>query len=88
MDSIAGGGGISACILWLLHLAAKSGLAQIRTKRVVLVWAMKEADHFDWVEPDLVSAVTSKAERLEIVLSFCITRRTISLSSKLKAGSE
>ncbi|KAF8244418.1 hypothetical protein K440DRAFT_14090 [Wilcoxina mikolae CBS 423.85] len=53
---VAGGGGISACVPWLLYVMGKSrGSAGslVKIKRVVLVWAMRKAEHFAWAEKEL-----------------------------------
>jgi len=73
---IAGGGGISACLPWLLYVTDKvrggAGNA-VKIKRIVLVWAMKEAEHFLWAENELDEVAADGQSMVAIQMRFYIT---------------
>ncbi|KAF2816241.1 uncharacterized protein BDZ99DRAFT_458126 [Mytilinidion resinicola] len=50
---VAGGGGITACLPWLLHTARSmaEGVANVRT--VTLVWVVREEEHLRWISEEL-----------------------------------
>jgi len=49
---VAGGTGITACLPWLEFLAS-SGRENCTVQRVVLVWVIRDRDHYSWVEKAL-----------------------------------
>ncbi|ORY04196.1 ferric reductase like transmembrane component-domain-containing protein [Clohesyomyces aquaticus] len=73
---IAGGGGITACLPWLAFLAqkAKDGLLnEIRIRRVVLFWTVKEQSHFSWASSALEAYFAVLSADLGARFSFYIT---------------
>ncbi|KAF1982501.1 hypothetical protein K402DRAFT_312645, partial [Aulographum hederae CBS 113979] len=64
MILVAGGTGITASLSWLLHVvqSAKAYPDAVRTKKIVLIWSMKESTHFGWVESLLAEAVATARE--------------------------
>ncbi|KAK8153757.1 ferric reductase like transmembrane component-domain-containing protein [Phyllosticta citrichinensis] len=57
---VAGGSGISACLPWLLHMAALPR-QQARLTRVTLIWVFRDPQSFDWAAAELAQAVRSAA---------------------------
>jgi hypothetical protein len=77
---VAGGSAIPACVPWLLYLTQQSR-SQVprhgkRARLAVLVWAMRVADHFTWIEKELLVVVGQRDTALDLVLRFHITRST------------
>jgi predicted ferric reductase len=73
---MAGGTGITACLPWLLHLVERARLSKQhnRTRRVVLIWALRHADAFSWVREYLLPFARERIPGFELSLSFYITR--------------
>ena len=72
----AGGTGITACLSDLAEKEKTSrpecdGREYVGTKRVVLIWAVREADHFAWVQNNLEETIEAAAEsEVEIKMKF------------------
>jgi len=74
----AGGSGITACLPWLLSFTTKAlssyDLGMMR--RVVLIWTIKKADHFLWIEDHLRNCVQrnqDNANGLNLQMKFHVT---------------
>jgi predicted ferric reductase len=53
---VAGGSGITACLPWLQHVVNRSctvGKTDVRLKRVVLHWIVRDEEHFAWIENEV-----------------------------------
>ena len=54
---VAGGGGITAVLPWLVHLSRKMGTEGCVTREVRLVWTVKHRHALEWVAEDLREAI-------------------------------
>lgn len=73
---MAGGGGISACLPWLLHVCRQCGSGKRRMSKVVLVWVMKEAEHFCWARHELEALARDQGRSINVVLEFHVTQES------------
>ena len=73
---VAGGTGITACLPWLTHMMnqnrADAGNC-VRIRRIVLVWTMRDAEHFTWVAPALERATIVGNSKVEVQMKFYVT---------------
>ena len=71
---VAGGGGISSVLPWLLQLAEKMRVGEdCLTREVILVWAVQHADAISWVREQLIQAVAI-APKNSIIIRPYVTR--------------
>lgn len=69
---VAGGAGITACLAWLQHISSSMTLEAVRTRRVSLIWAVREPEHLDWVRPEL-SEIVKAGSSGNIEISLYVT---------------
>ena len=69
---VAGGGGITASISWLLYLATRMRAADVAVKHVKLVWVVKEESHLHWVREEL-ETVQATAPQGAVTFEFHVT---------------
>ncbi|KAK7531506.1 ferric reductase NAD binding domain-containing protein [Phyllosticta citribraziliensis] len=53
---VAGGSGVSACLPWLLHMAALTR-RRVRLDSITLVWVFRDPQSFEWAAKELQQAV-------------------------------
>lgn len=71
---VAGGSGITACLPWLTHIAERE---QVRVRRVLLRWIMKDEAHIEWAGPilkEVLSKSRLRQNRLVVDLKFYVTQ--------------
>lgn len=69
---VAGGAGITACLPWVQYVSSKMTLEAVRTTRMVLIWAVHESEHLEWVAEEL-SDVKNTASAGKVEMAFYIT---------------
>jgi predicted ferric reductase len=69
---VAGGGGITASVSWLLYLAARMRAADVAVKQVMLVWVVRKEMHLRWAREELATAQAT-APQGGITFEFHIT---------------
>ena len=79
---VAGGAGITACLPWLqydVHRSNPEPRDGFRVKRVVLVWVLRQEQHFSWVGDALESARAAAVESdVAVEMRFYVTNRAAS----------
>lgn len=93
---VAGGAGITACMPMLSHVVMRSGVGHIETKRIVLVWAVREVEHFTWVGRELKDVLalsgaagdgTGTRSEVSVEVRLYVTRnRATTAASRTKTG--
>lgn len=75
---VAGGTGISSCLSCLMHVTnPRANRTRPSTvTRVVLVWAMKEAESLTWVENELDEVIANASGALTAQMKFYVTGRS------------
>ena len=82
---VAGGSGVTAIMPWLAHIAFLWGVSEhkCRTKRIELIWALRDIARAVWIEETLCAALTDARESwrrhaggsgLEINARFFVTK--------------
>jgi Ferric reductase like transmembrane component/Ferric reductase NAD binding domain/FAD-binding domain len=66
----AGSSGISHQIPFLLHLISSHAIGTVATRRITLVWIVRDVEHLEWVRPwmDEILVLPSRKEVLTIKL--------------------
>ncbi|KAL8828436.1 MAG: hypothetical protein Q9191_002594, partial [Dirinaria sp. TL-2023a] len=79
---VAGGGGVTACLPWMEHLAMKrSAGTGMRVTSVKLVWAVRRAEHLKWIEESIDEVHKVLGEDFDFVENFFhVTREATSFS--------
>ncbi|KAF2492011.1 hypothetical protein BU16DRAFT_514606 [Lophium mytilinum] len=71
---VAGGGGITACLPWMLQIGRSmaQGVANVRT--MTLVWVVREGEHLQWISEEL-RALQDIVPEGGLQLSFFVTEK-------------
>lgn len=78
---VAGGGGITSSVPWILFLAGKLAQQTATIRQVRLVWVVKRAEHLQWMKDELVEA-KEMAPAESILYDFYITAEPESESER------
>lgn len=71
---VAGGTGISACLPWLEHVVSQAKVgANMRSTKVVLIWAMRRIEHFEWASKALEVAGLAPKEEVDVQIKLYVT---------------
>ncbi|KZS97904.1 hypothetical protein SISNIDRAFT_423350 [Sistotremastrum niveocremeum HHB9708] len=76
---IAGGSGVSYTLPLLLDLVHNDRAGTSQCRRVLFVWAVRDAAHLKWISPLLMSALSSASSSLVIDARIYITGKTAGL---------
>ena len=69
---VAGGGGITASISWLLHLASCMNSGNVTVSQVRLIWVVRKEVHLQWIQEEL-NRIVATAPANTISLEFYVT---------------
>ena len=69
---VAGGGGITASVSWLLYLAMRMKASDVLVKQVKLVWVVRKENHLHWVREELDTAQAT-APQGAVTFEFYVT---------------
>jgi predicted ferric reductase len=83
---IAGGGGVTASIPWLLHLANKMNSGQARTRQVHFIWIVRTESHLQWFDSELQNAFQT-APAGSVKFHFYVTDKIGDLKTEPHSGS-
>lgn len=68
---VAGGGGVTACLPWMEHLAMKRAAGiRMRVASVKFVWAVRRVEHLKWIEESMEEVHKVMGEDLNFIEKF------------------
>ncbi|KAH9896468.1 iron reductase [Cubamyces lactineus] len=72
---IAGGSGVSYTLSTFLGVLSNVQTGKSKCRKVVFIWAIREASHMDWVSKTLAKALELAPSELEVFIRISVTAR-------------
>ncbi|EXJ91148.1 hypothetical protein A1O1_04257 [Capronia coronata CBS 617.96] len=78
----AGGGGITHHLVQIRHLLAGAQAQTVATRKIVLVWSIRDVDPMEWVKPWMTEILHMEGRREILKIMVCVSRPTHHINPK------